>query len=29
MFVHEPGDFEKKPMSEMLRLKIIGDSRAS
>jgi hypothetical protein len=29
MFVHQPGDFVKKPMSEMLRLEIIGDSRAS
>jgi hypothetical protein len=28
-FVSEPGNFAKKPMPEMLRLKIIGDSRAS
>jgi hypothetical protein len=29
MFVSEPGDFVKKPMSEMLRLEIIADRRAS
>ena len=28
-FVSKPGNFAKKPMPEMLRLKIIGDSRAS
>jgi hypothetical protein len=29
MFVSEPGDFVKKPMSEMLMLEIIADRRAS
>jgi hypothetical protein len=28
-FVSKPGNFAKKPMPEMLRLKIIGDGRAS
>jgi hypothetical protein len=26
-FVSKPGNFAKKPMPEMLRLKIIGDGR--